>query len=196
MTAPDVSRAAPVALALSAAALVSIVLSEGYTDRAVQPLPGDKPTIGFGSTTRPDGSPVRSGDRTTPPEALQRALQDVQRFEGALRQCVSVPLAQHEYDTYVSLSYNVGPAAFCGSTLVKRLNAGDYPGACSEILRWRFFQGRDCADPKAGCSGLATRRQAEYRMCTGTVQTSPVAPPMLPVPTRPAPDHATTGEAL
>lgn len=39
------------ALTLSAAALVGIVLHEGYTDRAVIPVKGDVPTIGFGTTT-------------------------------------------------------------------------------------------------------------------------------------------------
>ena len=75
------------------------------------------------------------------------ALRDVQQFEGALKTCVTVPLAQHEYDAYVSFAYNVGPRAFCQSTLVKKLNTQDYPGACQELLRWRFFQGKDCALP-------------------------------------------------
>jgi lysozyme len=149
-------------LALSAAALVGIALQEGYTDKAVTPLPGDKPTIGFGST---EG--VRLGDRTTPPQALARALSDVRKYEGALRQCVGVPLHQHEYDALVSLAYNIGPAAFCKSSLVGKLNALDYAGACAEILRWRFFQGKDCSDPKNRCSGLWLRRQAESRACLG-----------------------------
>ena len=108
-------------LSLSAAALVGILLHEGYTDRAVVPVKGDVPTIGFGATTG-----VKLGDTTTPPKALARALTAVQQFEGALKQCVTVPLAQHEYDALVSFSYNVGSHAFCQSTLVKKLNAGDY----------------------------------------------------------------------
>ena len=44
------------ALSLSAAGLVGIALHEGYSDKAIIPVPGDKPTIGFGSTTRADGS--------------------------------------------------------------------------------------------------------------------------------------------
>ena len=55
------------ALTLSAAALVGIVLHEGYTDRAVIPVKGDVPTIGFGTTTG-----VKLGDTTTPPKALAR----------------------------------------------------------------------------------------------------------------------------
>ena len=162
-------RSTLAALSLSAAALVGLVLNEGYSDRAIIPVPGDVPTVGFGSTTRADGSPVKMGDTTTPPQALARALRDVQHFEGALKTCVTVPLAQHEYDTYVSLAYNVGSRAFCQSTLVKKLNASDYAGACSEILRWRYFQGRDCAAPENArlCGGLAKRRQAEYRQCIG-----------------------------
>lgn len=162
-------RTAVAALSLSAAALISLVLHEGYTDRATVPVKGDVPTIGFGTTQRPDGTPVQIGDRTTPVEALQHALRDIQRFEGALKRCVTVPLTQYEYDAYVQFAYNVGGHAFCRSTLVKKLNAEDYAGACAEILRWRFFQGKDCALPANArlCGGLATRRQDEYHQCIG-----------------------------
>jgi lysozyme len=161
---PNKARTAVAALALSAAALVGIVLHEGYTDRAVIPVKGDVPTIGFGTT---EG--VKLGDTTTPPVALARALRDVQQFEGALKSCVTVPLAQHEYDAFVSFSYNVGGRAFCQSTLVRKLNAGDYAGACAELLRWRFYQGKDCALPENArlCGGLPKRRQAEYQQCMG-----------------------------
>ena len=130
-TSPTVRRSVT-ALALSAAALVGIVLHEGYTDRAVIPVKGDVPTIGFGTTAS-----VKLGDTTTPPQALARALKDVQQVEGALKNCVTVPLAQHEYDAYVSFSYNVGSRAFCRSTLVKKLNAGDYAGAGSSHRQGR-----------------------------------------------------------
>jgi lysozyme len=112
---------------------------------------------------------VKLGDATTPPKALARALTDVQQFEGALKTCVTVPLAQHEYDALVSFSYNVGSRAFCQSTLVRKLNAEDYAGACAELLRWRFFQGKDCALPASArlCGGMAKCRDAEYRQCIG-----------------------------
>lgn len=155
------------ALTLSAAALVGLVMQEGYTDRAVIPVKGDVPTIGFGTT-----GGVKMGDTITPPKALARALTDVQKFEGALKQCVTVPLHQHEYDAFVVFSYNVGSAAFCRSGIVKKLNAGDYPGACREILRWTYFQGKNCAAPENArlCGGLAKRRQEEYRQCMGGEQ--------------------------
>ncbi len=154
-------------LLLSASALVGLVMHEGYTDQAVIPVKGDVPTVGFGSTTHADGSPVQMGDTTTPQLALVRAMQDVQRFEQNLKDCVTVPLAQYEYDALVSFSYNIGEAAFCRSTLVKKLNQGDYTGACSELLRWRYVAGRDCSKRTNNCYGLFKRRQDEYRQCVG-----------------------------
>jgi lysozyme len=157
-------RTAIASLALSAAALVGLVMQEGYTEKAVIPVKGDVPTIGFGTTAG-----VRLGETTTPPKALARALLDVQRFEGALKTCVAVPLSQNEYDAYTSLAYNIGPSAFCSSSLVKKLNASDYSGACAQIMRWTYFRGHDCAAPENArlCGGLATRRNAEYSQCMG-----------------------------
>lgn len=143
------------ALALSAAGLVGIVAHEGYTDRAVIPVKGDVPTIGFGTT-----GGVKMGETITPPKALARALTDVQKFEGALKQCVTVPLHQHEYDAFVSLAYNIGEGAFCRSTLVRELNKANYLGACREILRWDYANGQRLP-------GLTKRREAEYRQCLG-----------------------------
>lgn len=142
-------------LTLSAAALVGIALHEGYSDKAYTPVPGDVPTIGFGTTQG-----VKPGDTITPPKALQRALQDVQQYEGAIKRCVRVPLHQREYDAYTSLTYNIGQTAFCSSTLVRKLNAQDYEGACREILRWDRFKGQPL-------QGLTKRRQAEFQQCMG-----------------------------
>ena len=150
------NRAQVAGLALSAAAFVGILTSEGYRDKAYTPVAGDVPTIGFGTT---EG--VKPGDTITPVRAMQRALVDVAKFEGAVRQCVTAPLYQYEYDAYLSLSYNIGSRAFCGSTLVRKLNALDYAGACGEILKWDRFQGKPLA-------GLTTRRQAEFKTCMGT----------------------------
>lgn len=161
------TRTALAALTLSAAGLVAIVTPEGYTDHAVVPVKGDVPTIGFGTT-----GGVKMGDTTTPPKALARALMDVQKFEGAIKTCVKVPLHQYEYDAYTSLAYNIGPTAFCKSSLVNKLNTEDYSAACNEIMRWAYYKGKNCAAPENArfCGGLATRRQAEYQQCTGGVQ--------------------------
>lgn len=141
------------ALAVSGAGLVAVVNWEDFRGKAYIPAPGDVPTIGFGTT---EG--VRMGDTITPPVALQRALKDVQKFEGAIKRCVHVPLSQDEYDAYTSLAYNIGEAAFCGSTLVKLLNMGSYAGACAQISRWD-------RGPQGPLPGLTRRRAAERALC-------------------------------
>ena len=158
-------RVAVAGLALSAAGLVGLVLKEGYTDRAVQPLPGDAWTVGFGTT-----GGVKPGDATTPPKALERALRDVQQFEGALKQCVTAPLSQAEFDVYLDFSYNVGSRAFCNSTMVRKLNAGDYAGACQEFDRWTMFQGKDCRIRANRCYGLVERRAEARAKCDSALQ--------------------------
>lgn len=151
-------------LGASAALLVSLVAHEGFSEKAYpDPTRGTAlPTVGFGST----GPDITMQTRMTPVQALQRALTDVQRFEGALKRCVSVPLHQAEYDLYLSLSYNIGPSAFCKSSIVRELNAGNYEAACDNILKWRFSNGQDCSDPaNRSCRGLWTRRKSEHAAC-------------------------------
>ena len=148
-------RLAVAALSLSAAGLVSIANLEGFSEKAYIPIPGDVPTIGFGST---EG--VKMGDTITPQKALERLLRDVGVAESAIGRCVKVPLYQHEYDAFASFAYNIGSEAFCSSTLVKKLNSGDYEGACQELKRWVYVDGRRV-------QGLVNRREAEYRLCMG-----------------------------
>lgn len=148
------------AAVLSAAALIGIATQESYRDSAYIPVPGDVPTIGFGSTINLDGTPVTLGQRTTPVAALKRLGKDVEKFELAIKTCAPVPMYQYEFDAYVSLTYNIGAGAFCKSTLVKKLNQYDYEGACKEILKWNQFKGLPS-------KGLTVRRQAEYKTCIG-----------------------------
>lgn len=155
-----INRQGVAALVLSASALISIAVHEGYREEAYIPVAGDVPTIGFGSTTNLDGTPVRLGQRTTSTEALKRLGKDVEKFETAIRTCAPVPMYQYEFDAYVSLTYNIGPNAFCKSTLAKKLIQYDYEGACKEILRWDRFQGKPL-------KGLTIRRQEEYKTCIG-----------------------------
>ncbi|GAP37884.1 lysozyme [Piscinibacter sakaiensis] len=162
-------------LSLSAAGLVGIAVHEGYSERAYpDPVHGTKvPTIGFGSTAG-----VKMGDTTDPVSALQRKEREVRVFEGAIKACVTVPLYQAEYDAYVDLAYNIGPGrdgvadGFCWakrggpSNLVRRLNAGDYVGACNAILDWRYAGGQDCSVSRS-CRGLWLRRQQLQQRCLG-----------------------------
>ncbi len=150
-------------ISLSAAGLVALAVSEGYREQAYLPTPNDVPTVGFGSTRRPDGSPVRPGDTTTPVRAIVRMQLDVSATERALRECIGdVALNQGEWDAYVSLAYNIGPQAFCGSTITRLLHQSppDYAGACAQISRW-IYQGR------RPLPGLIKRRAVERATCEG-----------------------------
>jgi len=142
-------------LGISGVALIGLLVAEGYRDHAYIPVAGDVPTIGFGTTEN-----VKMGDKVTVTQALNRAMIDVQKFEGAIKSCVKVPLHQYEYDAYTSLAYNIGSGAFCRSTLVRLLNQQKYDEACKQILRFYFFQGKPLR-------GLSIRREKEYKQCIG-----------------------------
>ena len=148
------TRMAAGALGIGAALLVAIATHEGYRGEAYLDAAGI-PTIGYGETAG-----VKMGDRITPERALVQLLTSTEKHADAIRQCIKVPLYQHEFDAYVSLSYNIGAGAFCRSTLVKKLNTGDYDGACEEIRRWNRAGGKVLP-------GLVKRRETEYRMCKG-----------------------------
>lgn len=143
------------ALSLSASALVGLAVHEGWVGTAMQPLPGDKYTIGFGSTTG-----VKPGDKITVERSLIKLLDDVSTAEKAVKRCAPVPMYIYEYSAYVSLTFNIGGGAFCNSTLRKKLLAYDYEGACKEILRWNMYKG-------SVSKGLDNRRKEEYNMCIG-----------------------------
>ena len=142
------------ALGLSGALLVSSAVNEGYRGEAYKDAVG-VPTVGYGETK---GVTMKS--KTTPDRALVQLLSSANKHADDIRQCINVPLYQHEFDAYVSLAYNIGAKNFCRSTLVKKLNAKDYPGACSEIRRWNKAGGKVL-------TGLSKRREQEYRLCMG-----------------------------
>ena len=144
-------------MVLAAMTVVGIAVSEGYKGEAYIPVPGDVPTIGFGSTKG-----VRMGETTTPVRSLQRLVEEVDTiYVAGVKKCVTVPLHQHEFSAYVAFTYNVGVSAFCKSTLVKKLNTEDYAGACAELSNWVYGPG------KKKLGGLVKRRAEERAICEG-----------------------------
>jgi lysozyme len=153
------------AMVVSAALLTGIAVHEGYREEAYIPVKtaqgSDVPTIGYGTTVNKNGTPVQLGQTITRKEAWKLLeVQTNDKYANVIKKCIKVPLHQYEFDAYVSLSYNIGTGAFCGSTLVKKLNTKDYAGACKETLRWDKFKGKPL-------KGLTIRRQTEYNKCTG-----------------------------
>jgi lysozyme len=85
--------------------------------------------------------PVNDDDRRqwgklTQAQAYDLFRSDLRRFIDAVAGMVTVPLTQNQFDALVSFAYNLGEGALKGSTLLKKLNAGDYKGAAAEFAKW------------------------------------------------------------
>ena len=153
-------------LGASAALLVALAAHEGYTDRAVVPTKGDRPTVGFGSTFRDDGKPVQMGDTITPVRALQRTLAHLQKDEAGIKRCVTAPLSQVEYDLMVDFAYQYGVPTLCKSSIVASANNGDYVASCQSYLKYRFADKYDCSTPgNRRCGGVWERQKKRYAAC-------------------------------
>jgi len=132
---------------------------EGFSNEAY-PDPGtggDPWTIGYGNTRYEDGSPVRKGDRVTKERGAELFRNILKGFEDKVSVLVKVDLTQGQFDALVSFAYNVGTGALAKSTLLRKLNSGDYSGAADEFLRWNKAGGRVLA-------GLTRRRTAERKL--------------------------------
>lgn len=114
-------------------------------------------TIGWGSIKYPNGSKVKLGDKITKDQAKEYKLYDLKEFESTVNTYVTVPLSQNQYDALVSLSYNIGSGAFKNSTLLKKLNSGDYKGAAEQFLVWNKVNSKRV-------QGLVNRREAERNL--------------------------------
>jgi lysozyme len=150
---PPSNRTLLTGLGASAIAVALIAGFEGYSDKSYDDGVGVQ-TIGFGSTRHQDGAPVKPGDTVTPQRAVVMLARDADRIAQELAACIGdVPLYKHEWDAYVSWAYNVGAAAACRSTLVKKLKATLTPtlsqGAtvCTHFCRCV----RERASSPAGC---------------------------------------------
>lgn len=160
------TRVAVVALSFSAAGLAGLVAKEHYTDTAIIPTKNDRPTVGFGSTFREDGSPVQMGDRIDPPRAIARTVAHISKDETGLKNCVRAPLNQIEYDVLVDFTYQYGVKRACDSEMVRQINATHYTAACYGYTRYKFSGGYDCSTPgNRVCAGVWTRNLERQAKC-------------------------------
>ena len=160
-------KAAVAALSLSATAFVGIALDEHYTEAAVIPTKGDRPTVGFGSTFHEDGKAVKMGDKTTPVNALVKIQAHIAKDEKAFR--ASLPgayLSQTEYDIYMDFVYQYGMENWSKSSMRKEILAGNHAQACQGLLNWKFAAGFDCSTPgNKVCAGVWTRQLKRHANC-------------------------------
>ncbi|MGM1189172.1 lysozyme, partial [Serratia liquefaciens] len=127
---------------------------KGFEDLRLVAYPdpgtGGKPwTIGWGHTKG-----VKQGDRITQEQAEQFLSDDLAVFELTVNSAIKRPMTQNQFDAMVSLAFNIGGAAFAGSTLVRKFNTGDAKGAADEFPKWKNSGGKVMP-------GLVKRRAAE-----------------------------------
>ncbi len=113
---------------------------------------GDPWTIGYGHTAG-----VTPGMTITEEQAVQFLREDLYSAERDIDRLVAVRLCQHQFDALASLVFNIGGTAFRDSTLLRKLNAGDYAGAAVQFDRWVHGGGKILP-------GLVKRRAAERAM--------------------------------
>jgi lysozyme len=116
---------------------------------AYLPTKKDVPTIGWGHTRD-----VELGDTCTVAEADAWLAEDCADAERAVRKLVKLPITDNQFDALVSFVFNVGEPAFAKSTLLRKLNSGDYAGAASQFGRWNKQKG-------VVLNGLTRRRGME-----------------------------------
>lgn len=126
------------------------------------------PTIGYGTTRYPDGSKVSLNDpEITETQAREYLEHEMNKAAAAIESSAQVTLNDNEFAALVCFSYNVGIAAFQGSTLLKMLNANqDRTAVADQLLRWNKAGGKELP-------GLTRRRQAERSLFLHPVDGNP-----------------------
>lgn len=140
--------------ALMAGAVALVGAWEGVKTVAYRDIVGI-PTICFGETRG-----VKMGDRYTMDECRAMLGDALVEFETNMRKCLKAPdsIPDKPYTAFLSLSYNIGTGAFCGSTVARKANEGDLKGACNAIPAWNRAAGRVV-------KGLVNRRAEEQKIC-------------------------------
>lgn len=133
---------------------------EGYMPFPYKDVAGIE-TVGYGYVIRP-------GDAfeypLLPPAADALLKREMGGFERDINRAVLVPLYQHQFDALGSLTYNIGPSAFRGSTLLRRVNAKQHADVPDSFLMWNKARIGGVLQP---VKGLTLRRQQEANLYAG-----------------------------
>lgn len=149
----NVGKGAIVGVAGMAALVAGIV--QPWEGRELQAY---RDIVGVWTICDGDTNNVRPGMVVTAAECDSRLWQNLVAYEAGLDRCLTATLPAKVKAAFISWTYNVGVGAACGSTLVRKANAGDVLGACNELPRWNRAGGQVVR-------GLANRRLAEQALC-------------------------------
>lgn len=120
---------------MSADGRAQLILREGVRTKAYRDSVGVW-TIGVGHTSAGGEPRVTPGLVITKAQVDEILSRDLGQYEVAVRSAVRVSLTQGQFDALVSFCFNIGTGGFGKSTVVKRVNAGDYKGAADAMLMW------------------------------------------------------------
>lgn len=99
------------------------------------------------------------GKTYTPEQCRAQLERDLERHADGVARCIPLKrLTSGQRVAFVDAAYNIGVPAFCGSTMARRINAGDIVGACNALLMWNKVGGKEVR-------GLTRRRHAERELC-------------------------------
>jgi len=112
-------------------------------------------TIGYGHTKG-----VFEGQKITKAEADEMLVLEMEEYEKAVNDAVTISIDQCMFDALVSWTYNLGPSNLNASTMLKVLNSGNYDGVPEQIKRWNKAGGKVL-------EGLIRRRNAEALLFEG-----------------------------
>jgi lysozyme len=111
-------------------------------------------TIGFGTTSATGLIDIKPTTVINTKQAESLLTKSLANYEDCINECVKVELKQSQYDALVCFCYNIGCGAFKKSTLLKKLNKGDYSAVPSELMKWTKAGGKQV-------TGLVNRRTKE-----------------------------------
>ena len=112
-------------------------------------------TIGYGHTKG-----IYEGLELTQSEAEKMLVDELPEYEGYISDKVVPMLQQHEFDALVCWVYNLGPTNLSSSTMLKKLNAGEFKEVPFQMKRWDKAGGQPLL-------GLTRRRNAEALLFKG-----------------------------
>lgn len=114
-------------------------------------------TIGYGHTAEAGPPAPKAGMKITEKEAADILARDLGQYERAVTKAVSIVPSANQFAAMVSLCYNIGPANFAKSSVVRLLNVGQPREAADAFLLWNKAGGKVL-------KGLTARREDEKKL--------------------------------
>jgi len=104
------------------------------------------------------GKELKKGQTFSDEQCLDQLAKDLVSHDKQMMLLIKPKISDKERAAYLSFTYNLGVGAFKRSTLLKKLNHGEFEAACRELDKWVFAGGKKL-------NGLVRRRAVERDMC-------------------------------